>query len=293
MSVDFLCERLLKERNAELHGRYRNSVFAIDRLLANYKAVFPFFTNHTFEHSEQVINYCNMIIGEENAARLNADELYILLMGACLHDVGMGISERDFMAMKDAIPGVNKYINEHPEASVGDVTRAFHQEFAAKFIEKYRDLFEIPSDEHLYCICQIARGHRKLDLLDTDEFDPHYRLPGGAEVRLPYLAAAVRLADEMDLTADRNLLCDYTQEASRWPKENVLYLKCHQATKNLRAEGGALILTYEETGDPEVHAELLNISRKLEKTFGEFASVVQQRTDFTLVQTHVSFEWIS
>ena len=62
---DFLCEKRLRATDEDLYRRYRNSVFAIDRLLANYKNIFPFFTDHTFEHSEQVINYCNIVAGQE------------------------------------------------------------------------------------------------------------------------------------------------------------------------------------------------------------------------------------
>ena len=287
--TDFLCERQLKALDPELHKRYRSSVFAMDMLLANYKTVFPFFTNHTFEHSAQVINYCNILVGQQNIERLNADELYILLMGACLHDIGMGICASDFQAMKDAVPGVDAYMEAHPDDSIAEVTRSFHQEFSAQFIRKYRDLFEIPSEEHLYCICQIARGHRKLDLLDETEFDPHYQLPGGAVVHLPYLAGLVKMADELDVTADRNLFFDYSNLDDCGSPYQILCYKCHKALEQLGVEKDALVLWF-HAEEQEVRDEIADMDKKVQKTFREFSAAVLERTDFSLVQTSVRFQ---
>lgn len=62
---DFLCEKRLNQTDKLLYQYFRNSIFALECLLSDYKNVFPFFTDHTFEHSEQVIRYCNIIAGEE------------------------------------------------------------------------------------------------------------------------------------------------------------------------------------------------------------------------------------
>lgn len=290
--TEFLCEYRLKELNEDLHRCYRNSIFVIDRLLTNYKLVFPFFTNHTFEHSAQVINYCNALLGRENAARLNADELYILLMGASLHDIGMGVSESDCHAFAKRVPGAEQYMAKHPDARVGDVTRAFHQEFSAEFIRKYKDLFEIPSEEHVYCIAQVVRGHRKLNLLDEEEFDPHYRLANGNEVRLPYLAALVKLADELDIGADRNLFFDSAALESEVSEFQMLCFHCHEAVPGIDFDGGRITIYY-ETDNAAVYEELMNLNGKVQKTFGEFTDVVRQRTDFKLRQQEAVFERLS
>ena len=291
MSTDFLCERQLKKLDPGLHELYRSSIFAIDKLLANYKNVFPYFTNHTFEHSTQVINYCNIIAGEENVLRLNADELYILLMGACLHDVGMGISLSDYQALGKNVKGLDAYVESHPDTPVKETIRAFHQEFSAEFIKKYQALFEIPSPEHLYCICQVARGHRKLDLLDTTEFDPQYTLPNGTVIRLPYLAGLVKLADELDVTADRNLLFDYNNLDVEWTPMTTMCFKCHKAIKELQVKEDRLVLCF-STDEAEVYEEIMHMQDKVRQTFGEFVAAVRERTDFRLEQTQVYFERI-
>ncbi len=284
---EFVCERSLRERNADLHTRYRGSVFAMDRLLTNYKAIFPYYTNHSFEHSVQVIRYCNMIAGEENVAKMNADELYILLMGAALHDVGMGVSTADFHETKDQIVGFSDYFLQHPFNTVAECTRVFHQEFSAQFIRKYRDLFEIPSEGHLYGICQIARGHRKLNLLDETEFG-NYRLENGSVVRLAYLAALVKLADELDITADRNLLFDYSKHDRRWSAKQQMCFDCHKALREIAVEGETIVLRF-SAREPAVYKEILAIEKKVQKTFSEFVAVVKCQTDFRLCQQAVRF----
>ncbi|MCQ2461890.1 MAG: HD domain-containing protein [Clostridia bacterium] len=276
---DFLCEKRLLKTNPALHRLYRSSVFAMDMLLSGYKNIFPFFTDHTFEHSEQVINYCNIIAGKEIVPFLNSDEIYILLMGAALHDVGMGISEDDFHCFCSDIPGLAAYRERFPGELTAEYTRAFHQEFSAQFIKKYSGVFEIPSEEHIHCIAQVARGHRNADLLDRDGFPEAYPLPNGNTVNLAYLAALVKFADELDVTADRNLFFDYTVVNREWSAKQTMCFKCHGAIKSLCVRDDAVVLMY-DTQEPEVEEEILRTYGKVENTFGEYITVLEKRTSF-------------
>ncbi len=284
---ELLCETRLYKLDAKLHNRFKNSIFAIDRLLANYKMVFPFYTDHTLEHSEQVIRYSNYFISDKNIEKLNADELYILLMGACLHDVGMGISVNDFNSFKNKIKGLDEYIKENPRKIIGDYTRSFHQEFSACFIEKYKDLFEIPSDDYLYCICQIARGHRKYNLLDENEFPRYFKLENGNTVRLPYLVAIVKVADEMDIASERNLLIDYDDYTSGDDEERVMCYKAHEAIKQIDFESD--IKVYYSTEKDDVLEELENISQKVEQAYNEYKEVVRTYTEFVNIYGNIVF----
>ena len=286
--TEFLCERRLKTLDERLHTCYRNSVFAMDRLLMNYKSVFPFYTDHTFEHSAQVIRYCNILAGAENINRLNADELYVLLMGASLHDVGMGISGRDFDELKYRVPGFREYERQYPSLSVSEYAREFHQELSAEFIKKYDSLFEIPSEQHRYCICQIVRGHRGMDFADPDEF-PAYRLENGNTVRLAYLAALVKLADELDITADRNLMFDYSAVDTRWSKKQTMCYLCHKAIRGLAVGENAIVLHF-RAADDEVRQEIAKTYGKVQRTFDEFAQTVARQSVLTLRQHTVRFE---
>lgn len=286
---EYLCERRLSQTDPLLHSRYKASVFAMDRLLANYKTVFPFFTNHTFEHSEQVIRYCNLIAGQETVSRLNADEIYLLLMGAALHDVGMGISAADFSEMAPEIPGLFDFMQAHPGLRTGEYTRRFHQEFSAAFLRKYHELFEIPTEEHLYAVTQIVRGHRRMNLLDEAQFDPCFSLKNGHSVNLPYLTALVKLADELDIAADRNLLFDYSTQNEEWSAHQTMCYLCHNAIKRLAVEQDRLVL-YFDAPDQAVFDEVMHTRSKVDRTFAEYNEVLRERTSFPCRIREIVFE---
>ena len=93
-SADYAMEYRLKELDPGLHGRFTDAVFAMQHILSNYKLIFPEYTDHTELHTLTVIDFCNRLIGDQ-IDRMNADELYVLLMGCYFHDSGMGISEKD------------------------------------------------------------------------------------------------------------------------------------------------------------------------------------------------------
>lgn len=286
---DFLCEKRLRDTDKHLHKLFRDSVLSMDMLLANYKAIFPFYTDHTFQHSEQVIRYCNIIAGEEIISSLNPDEIYILLMGAALHDIGMGISEKDFNDMYSNVPELISYMDEHPDYTLSKYTRAFHQELGAQFIKKYSRLFDIPSEEYIYCISQVIRGHRKADILNSENFPADFRLKNGNTVNIAFLTALVKLADELDVTADRNLLFDYNTVAKEWSEKQTMCYKCHGAIKNLGVRKTSLVLYY-QSDEPSVCDEILNTRGKVERTFKEYCNVVKTRTDFGNRILSVEFE---
>ena len=51
---------------------------------------------------------------------------------------------------------------------------------------------------------QTARGHRRADLYNEQMFPSVVELDNGNTICLPYLAAIVRLADEVNVAEDRN-----------------------------------------------------------------------------------------
>lgn len=202
-SVDFSCEEKLMRECPDLHKRYCNSLLASVRVLVNYRAIFPDYTDHSYLHTMNIINYCNRLIGE-NTHSMNCGEIYVLMMAAALHDTGMGISAddyREFLTKNDF--GVAIASDSEPDP---DIIRDLHHELSGCFIRKYSMLFEIP-DEFVYPIVQTARGHRRTDLYDAREYPKQYRA-GGYAISLPYIAALIRLADELDISAERNIGLD-------------------------------------------------------------------------------------
>ena len=80
MEHDFLMEKRLHELDRPLHRCFADAVFALQHTLSHYRRLFPEYTDHSEQHSMNVIDFCNRLIGKEQIVKMNADEVYVLLM---------------------------------------------------------------------------------------------------------------------------------------------------------------------------------------------------------------------
>lgn len=280
---DFLLERRLKEIDPGLHQRFSDTVFALQQILSNYKLIFPDFTDHTELHSLNIIEFCNNLIGEQ-IDKLNADEMYVLLLGCYFHDTGMGISHADFDEFCKQI-NFGNYFDTHSRDNYPEIVRNFHQEFSGLFLRKYAKFFEFPSEEHLFAIIQISRGHRKTDLNDEKEYPLNLKVPSGNTICLPYLAALVRLADEIDITASRNSKAIY--DLNKIVKEiDLIEFMKHEAVHSLDITDKAFIMGI-KSDDPKIIEGLNILAGKMKKTLDYCRSVVNNRTSFIITQEDV------
>lgn len=289
MSHDFQLEMKLITNSPNLHKIFSDNVLCVQNMLNKYQSVFPNYTDHTSLHSLEVIAFINELIGD-NIEILNTDEIFILLMSAYLHDAGMGISKKDYGQFSLSIPIVKKFIEENPDVPMDEVIRIFHHEFSGKYIEKYASLFDFPSEEYLFAIIQTSRGHRKTDLFDTDEYPRELKMPNGNTVHLPYLATLIRLADELDIAADRNIQFLYDISSINNPI-SVLEFKKHKAIKQLEFLPTSL-KAYVDYSDSELGSELDKLKIKLNETLSYCVEVVEKCTPFTICQKAVEFEKI-
>ena len=150
---DFALEKRLRELDTDLHQRFKDTVFALQHILSNYQLIFPDFTDHTELHTLNIIDFCNQIIGDQ-IDKLNADEIYSILLGCYFHDTGMGISHKDFDEFSKNID-FGDYFDTHSRDNLPEIIRNFHNEYSGQFIRKYAPFFEFPSESHLFSIIQI------------------------------------------------------------------------------------------------------------------------------------------
>ncbi|MCR5267936.1 MAG: ATP-binding protein [Lachnospiraceae bacterium] len=282
--ADYLLERTLKEMSTDLHARFKDTVFATQKLLTRYRMLFPEYTDHSELHSMTVIDSCNRLIGEEQITKLNADEIYCLLTACYLHDAGMGISEKDYEAWKEAL-GEAAFFAEHPDATKADFVRVYHNEFSGLFIDKYAELFEIPTKEHVFAIKQIVRGHRKTDLFDEEAYPSALQLDNGNTICLPYLAALIRISDEVDVVATRNPLILYDIDTLT-DEVQIVENKKLNAVKSMKMTKDAFILSY-ETDEEAIFESMERMVEKMQKTLEYCAEVVEKRTRFHVTQKKV------
>lgn len=283
---DFSLERRLRKLDSGLHQRFTDTVFALQRVLSNYKLIFPDFTDHTELHSLNIIDFCNRLIGDQ-IDKLNADEIYVLLLGCYFHDTGMGVSHNDFEEFSKQIDFGN-YFETHSQDNYPEIVRNFHQEFSGLFLKKYAKFFEFPSDEHLFAIIQISRGHRKTDLNDRKEYPLALQLSNGNTICLPYLAALVRLADEIDVTASRNSKAIY--DINKIVKEiDLIEFMKHDAVRALEVNEKEFIMTI-STDNQKIYDGLTILAGKMKKTLDYCRSAVNDITPYTITQEDVAIK---
>ena len=283
---DYAMERRLRALNPELHRRFTDAVFALQYNLSHYKLIFPEYTDHSNLHSMTVIDFCNRLIGSQIQS-LEPDELYVLLMGCHFHDTGMGITLKDYLEFSKQI-NFRDYFDTHSHDKLPEIIRSFHNEYSGLFIRKYAELFEIPSEEHLFAVNQIARGHRKTDLLDEKEYPAALRMPDGNTVCLPYLAALIRLADEIDVAAARNPKLLYDIE-SLTDEVEIIENKKVRAVRELAVTEDEFIL-YVDRRDEEILGHIRAMVVKMQKTLDYCRRVALQRCPYVITQQRVRME---
>ena len=281
---EYLLERRLHQLDSDLHDRFSESIFIVQRLLTGYLNYFPEFTNHSETHSLAVINYCNSIADTDTINSMNADELYILLMSCYLHDVGMGISEKDYQEFSPWIDQT-EYFAEHPDAEIPDVIRTFHHDYSACFIQKYAKLFDIPSYKHLFAIVHTVRGHRKTDLFNKQQYPDSFRLDNGSMINVLHSAALIRIADELDVAIDRNSKLLFDPENASTEVQRLENAK-HEAIKRVDVYPDRIILDI-ETIDYDILFATVDLAKKIQQTLDYCVAATNQRGNRKITQKKI------
>jgi len=275
---DFLLETRLKNEAPDLHRQMKDGVQVLQRLLESFFTWFPDFTDHSTLHSMSVLDFCNKLLGEQVEA-LTLPECYALAMACYLHDVGMGVSRDNFEAFTREID-LEGYREKHPEVSTAKIIRDFHNEYSGLFIRKYADLFDIPSEDMLFAIIQLSRGHRKTDLYDEEAY-PDLETPDGV-IRTAFLSAVLRLADEIDVGFDRNpeLLFD----TSKLTKQvDIDAFGTHESIRAVDVTEDRIILRVKPK-EPRFVPLIEELAGKIQETLDYCKDVAEKRSDLRITQ---------
>ena len=280
MDQDYGIERALAQRAPELHRRYRDCVVISQRMLCHYENYFPDFTDHTVLHTLDILNLCNQLIGGQMEG-LSAEDLYVLSMGALLHDVGMGVSVADFELFR-AVLGFPEPADDTARAWA---VRDYHQELSGLYLEKYWRMLDLPNEAYARAVIQVCRGHRKTDLLDLSGYPPRFEVEPGKTVFLPYLAALLCLADELDIAAERNISFLYDVEKMPSPRDRREFRK-HMAIRRVELEPEQVVV-HAWTEDPEICAGVVEVTDKLREKLWMCRRVAAERSPFVITQEDV------
>ncbi|MEK5358097.1 HD domain-containing protein [Paenibacillus sp. FSL L8-0709] len=146
--------------------------------LARTTGILSEFTEHDLNHSLGVEKMYDLLF-RDNFSLLSEDERFILIAATILHDIGM-VGDAEWKEREDQL-------------------RDNHHSRSRELINKnrmYLGLSQVEAD----IIGRIAEAHRKVDF-NTLEESLAYGI--GTSIRLRFLAALLRLADELHVTDDR------------------------------------------------------------------------------------------
>ena len=178
MSYEKSLRSSLKEKDEGLFNRLKPIEDAARSVLTYTAAGFPSFTPHDFSHSLNVEENLNWIITDSVKQKMQASEIFLILISAWLHDWGM-------------------------VSSVGENAERVRETHHIRTQKNFENLFDkinlSPAEGRI--AGRICRGHRKEDLNASDYSDSF--LGSNIPIRVGFLAAALRIADELDTTASR------------------------------------------------------------------------------------------
>ncbi len=273
-NTEFFLETRLKDSGPWLHERLQENIIVINRLLNKYFDRFPTFTDHSILHSMQVLYYCNQLIGPVQIDKLSPEECYVLVMSCYLHDIGMGITDKELISLREAAPFLAAESLSDPKG-ISSAIRKYHNELSGIFIKKYGDLLEIPSKELEFAIVQVCRGHRKTDLFDGEQYPD--LCVDGRHVRTAMLSAIMRLADEMDVDKERNstLLFDTSVYTDQKDIDNF---GVHECIRRVEVTDDSMILRV-RIKDPYFLPLVEERVDKLRKTLGYCRDVCDKKSD--------------
>lgn len=277
---DYAIENRLSSLSPELYKRYRDCFVISGKMLTRYENYFPDFTDHSRLHTMDILDFCNRLIGEQ-LKDLSANDLYVLMMSALFHDVGMGVSFSDFEEFR-TILGISAPENDTDRAWA---VRKYHQELSGLFLKKYSTILDLPNDKYLHAIIQVCRGHRKTNLLDLEGYPPNFEVEEGKSVYLPYLAALICLADELDISQDRNISFLYNVEKMPSERDRTEFQK-HTAVYSVELKED-MVIVKAKTNDEKIKTGVEEVCNKLRDKLLFCRKVALERSPFTIKQKDV------
>lgn len=182
----------LNKRSTEKGKSWYADLIATEHKLPDFweRSTTGTFTSHGKSHIESVEYYVDTLIGQR-LQNIYPEELYILLMGALCHDLGMVSNDRP-------LHNVISYKYIISDESVGTIV--------------------VPDDKYKEPIALLCLGHRDYEengtvihtLTDSCNIDnkdveiEEVIKINHTDIHLRYLAAILRLADELDVTDIRS-----------------------------------------------------------------------------------------
>jgi len=210
------------------------------------------YTDHSITHSERVAGFAARLLAANEGRELSAQEIYLLLAGIYLHDIGMQCDVCRFSEIKERGEelGGKFELEFDVDTSSGysldqqKAVRDNHQYLTAAWIDYARRTGTtvlgpaartIPEDL-VADLMDICKYHSRLPLTGCPlffRFDPTHRKQ--------LVAALLRFADELDVDGNRASI--ETVKTFRLPPRSSVYWWLHNRTKVVLSARNVILLT--------------------------------------------------
>jgi len=223
-------------------GSFETCILGLDHGMKKFwkTTILHHYTDHGYSHSRRIITYLEALLNDYPDL-LNQKERFMLLASIYLHDIGM-------QSPKHA--GLKKIYLDYTTEDI-ETVRECHHISSGKMI---LDSIKLKGDnefglrntrDYVQNIATIATYHRKLDIAELEDTQIF-----GENIRLPLLAALMRLGDALDMDSRRVNL----ENLRRWdiPVESKFHWWSHHYVKSVHIEMGKLKIRF---SFPEIYRE--------------------------------------
>lgn len=192
------CRNILKDKSEKLHTQFLSITEKLRESYLSF-ATPVFYTSHGIDHSQNIEEIVDRLILDSLKYEMNEQEIFILLCSIYFHDVGMALMTKD-----GGQANPDDYFKKVDEA------RRTHSEKTALFmIQNYEEFGLRKSQAEI--IAWICKAHSDIKNEDGTKIYTFKEIMARSDVtnvdttpiRIKYLAALLRLADELDVTAKR------------------------------------------------------------------------------------------
>lgn len=300
------CSETLKKNAPNLYEQYRGNFRTVEPFMN--VATPPGYTYHGKEHIGMVEQYVGRLLGEDRISKLTNEELFVLLMGAMCHDVGMS----EYKTVGDT------YIPDRENHNINSYLKVYDSNKNSSGTLGIK----VPSDNPKYfkAIALLCLGHRdhkengkkKCTLLEQSIIKGQsvgipelISLPNNTDVRVRYLAAILRLADEIDVTNQRapkdiemhlkNFITDIAKEHwsthQLFEKVEITHVQ-GVTTICLIPNKEEIVARFTDKENPISKKQLLRLVFSRRKKIEEEISVINKITrDSSLIKTGLEVEY--
>ncbi len=237
-------------KTTELNNSLSAVKEAVDTIWSEEVRIIRDYTDHGCKHSERIFKKLFEVLLEKQH-NITEEELYVLILGIYLHDIGMQCDIKKHIDIKEV--AINKFnavfmidfmpstANSYSTAEQNEIRKNHHLLTAAWLDYAYNNTGNILSDalrkvnviyiEDLISICMF---HSKLNIMDCQEKTDVNK------VRRRFVAALLRFGDELDI--DQYRVNTETVKEFGYETDNSVYWYLHGRTQ-IKIDKNEVIIT--------------------------------------------------